>query len=54
MHSDLLALADDGKIYNWSWEKQAKPSNKPHQSMEKLLGNDSLAGLMTYSKNSNL
>lgn len=30
MHSELIALADDGRLYSWSWNKSSKPSNLPH------------------------
>lgn len=30
MHSELIALGDNGRLYSWSWEKSAKPSNLPH------------------------
>ena len=46
MHSDLLALADDGKIYSWNWEKKAKPSNEAHKSMEKLMGTIDSTGFL--------
>jgi E3 ubiquitin-protein ligase EDD1 len=38
MHSELIALADDGKLYGWSWEKKAKPASAPHRAGVKLLG----------------
>ena len=30
MQSELIALADNGKIYGWSWEIDSKPDNSPH------------------------
>nr|CAD2175753.1 unnamed protein product [Meloidogyne enterolobii] len=30
MQSELIALADNGKIYGWSWEIDSKPGNSPH------------------------
>jgi len=36
MHSELLALADNGEIYTWSWEKDAKPSKHAHPAISKF------------------
>uniref|UniRef100_A0A914NAI0 E3 ubiquitin-protein ligase UBR5 ubiquitin-associated domain-containing protein n=1 Tax=Meloidogyne incognita TaxID=6306 RepID=A0A914NAI0_MELIC len=30
LQSELIALADNGKIYGWSWEIDLKPDNSPH------------------------
>lgn len=30
MHSELLALADNGRLYSWGWGKKDKPSGVPH------------------------
>ncbi|KAL7072819.1 hypothetical protein ACQ4LE_008078 [Meloidogyne hapla] len=30
MHSELIVLADNGKLYGWSWEIDSTPNNSPH------------------------
>uniref|UniRef100_A0A1I8BK91 E3_UbLigase_EDD domain-containing protein n=1 Tax=Meloidogyne hapla TaxID=6305 RepID=A0A1I8BK91_MELHA len=30
MHSELIVLADNGKLYGWSWEIDSIPNNSPH------------------------
>ncbi|KAI1718350.1 HECT-domain (ubiquitin-transferase) domain-containing protein [Ditylenchus destructor] len=37
MNTELIALADDGRIYSWKWEKNCKPSNVPHSVNSKIL-----------------
>jgi E3 ubiquitin-protein ligase EDD1 len=36
MSSDLYALADDGRLYSWNWNKKSKPSNVPHHVNSRL------------------
>jgi hypothetical protein len=38
MHSELLALADNGLLYGWSWENTAKGSKSPHPINSKFFG----------------
>uniref|UniRef100_A0A915EF78 E3 ubiquitin-protein ligase UBR5 n=1 Tax=Ditylenchus dipsaci TaxID=166011 RepID=A0A915EF78_9BILA len=37
MHSDLFALADDGRLYSWNWGRNKKPSNSPHHVNSRLI-----------------
>lgn len=38
MNSELLALADNGLLYGWSWDKKAKGSKSPHPINSKFFG----------------
>lgn len=39
MHSELIALADNGRLYSWSWGKKDKPSNMPHHVNDQFFNN---------------
>uniref|UniRef100_A0A914GSH3 UBR-type domain-containing protein n=1 Tax=Globodera rostochiensis TaxID=31243 RepID=A0A914GSH3_GLORO len=38
MNAELLALADDGQLYGWTWEKSSAPSIAPHTANLQLFG----------------
>ncbi|CAK5111307.1 unnamed protein product [Meloidogyne enterolobii] len=44
MQSELIALADNGKIYGWSWEIDSKPDNSPHVANDILFSSIDIEG----------
>lgn len=37
MNSELFALGDNGLLYSWDWNKNAKPTNLPHSINKRFL-----------------
>lgn len=42
MYSELISLADNGRLYGWSWANGQKPSNVPHLVNANFLGKGKL------------